>query len=92
MFDRRHLGIDFRALARAGKGRVVSRLRYLVAAVGVERWGVATMALAETPGRRADSVTRWLHHGAERRQHDAVLRRAYDDLDEALTARGADVD
>jgi len=88
----RHLGVDLRALAGAGKGRVVSRLRYLVAAVGVERWGVGTKALAEALGRRADAVTRWVHHGAERRQHDAVFRRAYDELDEALAARGADVD
>jgi len=89
---RRHLGIDPETLAGAGKGREVSRLRYLIAAVGVERWGVGTKALAEVLGRRADAVTRWVHCGAERRQHDAAFRQSYDELDAALAGRSADAE
>ena len=84
----RHLGIDTRALAGPSEDRAVSRLRYLVAAVGVRLWGVGTMALAEVLGRRADAVTRWVHRGAELRQRDTAFRRAYDELDEALAGNG----
>jgi hypothetical protein len=87
-----HLGIAPKTLAGMGEGREVSRLRYLIAAVGVERWGVGTKALAEALGRRADAVTRWVQCGGERRRHDVAFRQSYGEPDSALAGRSADAE
>ena len=83
----RQLEIHPATLRAAGKGPALSRNRYLVAALAVERWGVSTKALAGSLGRRADVVTRWVRLGAELRQVDHTFRARYERLDTDLANR-----
>ena len=73
-------------IAGAGQDREVSRLRYLIGAVAIERWGVQAKSLGDVLGRRPEVVTRWAARGADLRQTDAEFRDAYDRLDRALAA------
>jgi hypothetical protein len=82
--------LDLRLIAGNRGMRVEgSRLRYLVAAVALERWGVATTALAREVSRRPEVVSRWAHRGAELRQTDPAFADAYDALDAALASETA---
>ena len=83
------LGAEPAALAGEGKGRELSRQRYLVAALGVERWGQQSKRLGELLGRRGDAVSRWVRRGAELRGSDAEFRERYESVDRKLAARGA---
>ncbi len=80
------LGAEPAALAGDGKGRELSRQRYLVAALGVERWGQQSKRLGELLGRRGDAVSRWVRHGAELRGSDSSFANDYEELDKALAA------
>jgi len=75
-------------LGSEGKGRELSRPRYLMAALGVERWGQDAERLGEVVGRREDVVSRWVRRGSQIRETDEALREAYDKLDRALAATG----
>ncbi len=81
----RELGCAVADLARPGKGRETSRLRYLVAALAVERWRLAASAIARRVGRRPDVVSRWVRRGAERRQSEPAFRDQLDKLHRALS-------
>ncbi len=81
----RELGCAVADLARPGKGREVSRLRYLVPALAVERWRLTVSAIARRVGRRPEVVSRWVRRGAELRGSDQVFRDQLDELDRALS-------
>ena len=74
-------------LAGAGQGRYVSRLRYLIGALAIERWGVQAKALGSLLGRRPEVVTRWAARGAQMRLEDDDFRTTYDNTDRRLSER-----
>jgi len=78
------LGTTAAAIAGPGKGREVSRKRYLIAALGIERWGMTARPLAELVGRLPEAVSRWGGRGAEMRQESEEFREAYEKLDRDL--------
>jgi hypothetical protein len=75
------------SIAGRGKGREISRTRYLITAIGIERWGVTAKSLAELLGRWPESVSRWASRGAEMRMRSDPFREEYERLDTALAAR-----
>jgi hypothetical protein len=79
------LGISLGAIiAGPGKGRKFSHYRYLIAALGIERWRMTAKALAQLDGRMPEAVSRWGSRGAEMRQESTEIREAYEKLDETL--------
>ena len=80
------LEIDPVDLTGSGKGRELSRLRYLVAVLGVERWGQQAKKLGGLLGRRGDAVSRWVGRGAELRRTNEDFRASYDGVDRALAS------
>ena len=78
------LGTTAGAIAGPGKGREISRKRYIIAALGIERWGIPAKALARLVGRMPEAVSRWGSRGAEMRQESEEFRQAYEKLDETL--------
>ena len=75
------------AIAAPGKGKEISRKRYLIAALGIERWGMTAKPLAELVGRLPEAVSRWGSRGAELRQESEEFREAYEKLDRDLVTR-----
>ena len=86
------LGTTPATIAAPGKGREMSRQRYLIAALGIERWRMTAKPLAELVGRLPEAVGRWGSRGAELRQESEEFREAYEKLDRDLvthhTSRG----
>jgi len=80
------LDISIATLAGAGKGRELSRQRYLIAALGIERWGLTAKPLAELVGRLPEAVSRWASRGAELRQESEAFSDTYENLDQQLAA------
>ena len=74
-------------LAGHGQDRETSRLRYVIAALAIERWGVQAKGLGDQLGRRPEVVTRWAARGAERRQREGEFRTEYEELDREVAAR-----
>jgi hypothetical protein len=64
--------------------REISRERYLIAALGIERWGMTAEPLAGLVGRLPEAVSRWGSRGAEMRQESEDFREAYEKLDRDL--------
>ena len=81
------LQVEVARIAGGSQDREASRLRYLVAALAIERWGLQAKALGDLLGRRPEVVTRWAARGAQERQANDEFRGAYDELDRALAAR-----
>ena len=73
-------------VAGAGKGRELSRQRYLIAALGIERWGLTAKLLAALVGRLPEAVSRWASRGADLRQKSEAFSDAYERLDQQLAA------
>ena len=61
------LGIDGSVLRSRRKDRETTRLRELVAAVGIERWGQSAGALGRALGKHPDMISRWARMAAARR-------------------------
>ena len=78
------LGIDGSVLRSRRKDRETTRLRELVAAVGIERWGQSAGALGRALGKHPDMISRWARMAAARRAGDPSLRQQHDELDTAL--------
>jgi REP element-mobilizing transposase RayT len=83
------LNVNPARVAGAGQDREISRLRYLIAAVGIERWGMQAKALGNEIGRRPEVVTRWAARGAEERLEDVEFKEAYEGLDRGLAERAS---
>ena len=73
-------------IAGRGKGREISRTRYLIAALGIERWEMKAKPLTELVGPRPEAISRWASRGAEMLMQSEEFRVEYTKLDEALAA------
>jgi REP element-mobilizing transposase RayT len=82
------LGVSLEEIAGRGKGRKISQTRYLVAALGIERWEMKAKPLAGFLGRWPEAVSRWANRGAEMRMGSEVFRDAYERLDQNLASGG----
>jgi len=80
----RCLDIELTLLASGARTAHNSRLRWLVAGVGAERWRVGTKPMALVLGRRPGAVTEWIARAARERHEDTEFAAACDRLDEAL--------
>jgi REP element-mobilizing transposase RayT len=83
------LDVTMATVAGSGKGRQPSRQRYLIAALGIERWGLTAKPLAELVGRLPEAVSRWANRGAHLRQESEAFSEAYERLDQQLAASQA---
>ena len=80
------LGIAREGLASSRRNREMARLRTLVTAVGIERWGQRAGQLAALLNKHPVAVSRWASDGARRRKEEAAFAEEADNLDEALSA------
>jgi len=78
------LGVSPEEIAGREKGREISRTRYLIAALGIERRGMRAKQFAELLGRWPEAVSRWASRGAEMRMGSGDFRDDYERLDQAL--------
>jgi len=78
------LGIPVRRLAVRQRDAETSRLRYLVAGVGIERWRQRPGALASRLGRWPEAVGCWAQRAGQLRLSDGAFRAGYESLDERL--------
>jgi hypothetical protein len=74
-------------IAGGSQDRAASRLRYLIGALAIERWGIRAKELGELLGRRPEVVTRWAARGAELRQRDEGFTSEYEAIDRTLAGR-----
>ncbi len=82
----RTIGTSVLAMSAPGKRREVSRHRYLIAALAIERWGISARALSELLERRPESISRWASRGAELRQQSEKFSTEYENLDRDLAS------
>lgn len=82
------LNISFEQLTDRGKGCDISRKRYLIAALAIERWELTAKKLGELLGRWPEAVSRWAGRGAEMRMSSKEFLTEYEALDQALAERG----
>jgi len=68
------------------RGSGLTRLRGMIALVGVERLGVRVKDLAAELGRDPASVSRWINACGERRARDVAFRRKLGDLAASVEA------
>lgn len=80
------IGTSVLAVSAEGKRREVSRQRYLIAALAIERWGISAKSIADLVGRRPEAVSRWASRGVELRRSSVDFRTAYEKLDYELAA------
>jgi hypothetical protein len=78
------LDIERDLLASGARTPRNSRLRWLVAGVGAERWRTGTKALALLLGRKPVVVTNWIARAARERRNDLEFATAYEQLDNDL--------
>ena len=79
------LGISTELLSGNLKDRKTTKLRQIVATLGIERWGQRAGSLGEALGKHPDVVSRWARSGAERRSTDHEFARLLDELDATLS-------
>lgn len=82
------LEISLELLADRGKSRDISRRRYLIAALAIERWELTARQLGELLGRWPEAVSRWAGRGAEMRMSSKEFLKEYEALDQILAGRG----
>lgn len=82
----RLMGTTISEISAPGKRREISRLRYLITGLAIERWGVTAKSLAEVVGRRPEAVSRWAYRGAELRQDSEEFAATYEKLDRAVAS------
>ena len=78
------LGIARRRCPAELKDRKTTRLRQLVATIGIERWEQRAGKLGDVLGKHPDVVSRWARAGAERRSSDREFAEELDRLDATL--------
>jgi len=79
------LGIDPVELAGRGKIHEVVRAREVLAALGVERYGLRVKDLAEALDKHPVTVTGWVMRGVRRRKEDGQAAARFEELDAALS-------
>jgi hypothetical protein len=80
------IGTSLLEMSAPGKRREVSRQRYLIAALSIERWEISARALSELLERRPESISRWASRGAELRQQSEEFFTEYEKLDRDLAS------
>ncbi len=80
----RHEAIDFEALASRRRDREMVVARELLAVLAVERYRIRVSELAALLGKPADTVSRWVSRGADRRSRDRAFAARAGALDEAV--------
>ena len=80
----RLLDIPVGRLAARQRDAATTRLRYLIAGVGIERWRQSPTALGKSLGRWPEAVGRWALRAGELRVTDETFEKAYESLDECL--------
>ena len=83
------LGLEGALATSRTKDRRVVRARRLMAALGVERWGLRAGLLADVMGRPAQQLSIWRGEGSRLRGEDAAFQEEYEALDAALKRRFA---
>ena len=78
------IGATPAAISAPGKRREISRHRYLIAALAIERWGITARSMAELVGRRPEAISRWASMGANLRLESKEFCAAYEKLDAEL--------
>jgi hypothetical protein len=78
------LDIPVGRLAVRQRDAATTRLRYLVAGVGIERWRQSPTVLGECLGRWPEAVGRWALRAGELRVTNEAFSAAYESLDERL--------
>lgn len=79
------LGILPETLSGNLKDRKTTKLRQIVATLGIERWEQRAGSLGRVLGKHPDVVSRWARSGAERRSTDHEFARLLDELDAILS-------
>jgi len=82
------LEVSFEILTDRGKGRDISRMRYLIAALAIESWELTAKQLGEPLGRWPGAVSRWASRGAELRLSSKDFLQEYEALDQTLAGQG----
>ena len=80
------LDVTLEEFAGRGKCREISRTRYLVAALGIERWKMRAKPLAKYLGRWPEAISRWASHGAKMRMESEDFSADYERLDQDLAS------
>jgi len=80
----RVLEVEPAVLGSGRQDRAITRLRELVRAVGIERWGQQAGELGRVLGRHPDVVSRWVRKAGQRRAEDPAVAEQHDALDRAL--------
>ncbi len=81
------LGIELHVLTSHRKDQATTRLRELVAAVGIERWGQRAGELGRVLRKHPDMVSRWARMAARRRTEDPSQAERNDVLDRTIAAQ-----
>jgi REP element-mobilizing transposase RayT len=79
------LGISPDTLSGNLKDRKTTKLRQIVATLGIERWEQRAGSLGKALGKHPDVVSRWARSGAERRSTDHEFTELLDELDAKLS-------
>lgn len=79
------LGISPDTLSGNLKDRKTTKLRQIVATLGIERWEQRAGSLGEALGKHPDVVSRWARSGAERRSMDHEFAQLLDEVDAKLS-------
>jgi chromosomal replication initiation ATPase DnaA len=82
------LDVSFEVLTGRRKGRNISRMRYLIAALAIERWELTAKQLGELLGRLPEAVSRWASRGSEIRLSSRDFLQEYEALDQTLAGQG----
>ena len=87
----RLMGVSpFRVLGPASD-RATSRLRYLIAGVGIERWGQRPSEIAAVLGRWPETVGRWARRAGQLRQSEPSFIEEFEQLDTLLSEDVEDI-
>jgi len=79
------LGVDPEALKGRGRDSEIVKCRELIGLVGIERYGVKVVELAEVLGKSRDGVSKWVRRGVVRRETDPDFAAAAEALDHAAS-------
>lgn len=84
-----HEGIDLGVLTSRRRDRDIVVARELLAVLAVERYQIRVSELAALLRKPADTASRWVSRGAERRSRDRAFAARLDALDAALWRPGS---
>ena len=80
-----HLGVDQHELGGRGRDPEIVRSRELIGLVGIERFGVKVIELADALGKSRDGASKWMRRGSLCRETDPDFAAAVEALDHAAS-------